>query len=98
MASVSNDGGAPRLFSPAGLFLVGAGGERQIRFLGGQKRFEPVLIDGLHVSFERQDGSRDQLFPNRIIHELHSLALASNNNILKLLGRALADDRGDRTV
>ena len=57
-----------------------------------------MLVDGFHVGFKRRDDSGDQLFPNRVVHELHALTLARDNDVLKLLGCSFADDCGDGAV
>ena len=46
----------------------------------------------------RCDRSVLQERPNRVVHELHPLPFAGNNHILKFLGRAFANDRGNSSV
>ena len=75
------------------------GGVRSKPFVFRRQEFlEAIFVDGFHVCFVRADDTLLHDMPDRIVHELHPLALAADDHILKLLRRALTNDRAHRIV
>ena len=67
-------------------------------FLRGEKWLEPIFVDGLHESFVRRDNAFFEQRLDRVVHKLHSLGLAGNDDVLKFLRCAFANDGRDRCI
>jgi len=72
-----------------------AGGVAEVGGVFGKELFETRLIDCFHISFFRRDHAFAEFRPNRLVHELHAFAFSAGDDVVKFLGRAFADDRGD---
>ena len=59
---------------------------------GREEGAEPVFVDGLHVGFMRGDHALLEGMPDGIVHKLHPFVFPGDDDVLKFLGGALADD------
>ena len=59
---------------------------------------EAGFVDGFHVGLVGGDDSGEELFPDGVVHELHALAFAGDDDILQFLCRAFAHNGGDGVV
>jgi hypothetical protein len=80
------------------VFENGASGIAKTLFSGRQKCFETIFVDRFHECFVRRDGALLKQGPDGVVHELHSLRFAGDDDVLQLFGRAFANDGGDGGV
>ena len=74
------------------------GGDLEALIFRREKDAEAVFIDRFHVGFVGADDSLLHDSPDGVVHELHSLALAPDDDVLELLGGPFADDRGGGVI